>query len=86
MREHKHLGFKRLEHRIEHEYERKGVPKETAILYGKETAAKVFKEQQHPNKLLGHPLHQPHNPQHLGTHVLPPHHPQHHCKHCGVLH
>lgn len=52
-----HIGFKKLEHRIEREYEKKGLSKNTAELYAKETAAKVYREQ---HGLYGHPLHNMH--------------------------
>lgn len=84
--EKKHIGFNRLEHRIEREYEKKGYAKGTAKLFGQETAAKVFREQQHPHGMIGHTLHHPHAEQHRHSTVLPPYNRKHHCSNCGVLH
>lgn len=36
--------FNKLEHKVELEYEKKGVSKETAMKWGAATAAKVFRE------------------------------------------
>lgn len=54
----KHMGFKKLETRIEREYLAKGVSLKTAKLYGKETAAKVYREQQHHQSTY-YPTHHP---------------------------
>lgn len=40
----KHLGFKKLAGKVTREYERKGVSKKKARLWGRETAAKVARE------------------------------------------
>jgi hypothetical protein len=41
----KHLGFKGLSHKVAREYEAKGYPKSKAEMIGRETAAKVYREQ-----------------------------------------
>ena len=56
--EKKHIGFNRLEHRIEREYEKKGYAKGTAKLFGQETAAKVYHEQHGINGQALHIMHE----------------------------
>jgi hypothetical protein len=42
----RHIGFRGLDTKVTREYEKKGYSKAKAELYGRETAAKVYHEQQ----------------------------------------